>query len=336
MSLRFKLCLGVWITVVAGTMLNQQANGEESGLVPMPIPVATRTSLPADETDLPVNETKTIEPQPAAADAATEPAAEAATKPAAEATTRPVSDPPADQSATAIPEDALPQYTGPDYSNPDSVRAQSAPNQPVPTSPTPAQPMQVLPMQSFPPAMTVPVPQYGTPNYGMQQFGVPQYNTPQFGIPQPPTADEGWHIDIRPSAKVVIERHYPDPVNPGYDADPNVVEPCEGCGRVQADPQRYMKIYSTIPFNRSEYDVNPSYRHDATMEILTGNARHQTIVRHTSASSQPVTTRPVMPYSPVYNPALYGYLRPGLRLNYYRYFPSLNPYVNIWNYSGAF
>lgn len=47
----------------------------------------------------------------------------------------------------------------------------------------------------------------------------------------------------------------------------------------------YRRIYESIPFNRAEYNVNPSYRHDSTMELLTGNARHQTIVRHDRSTS---------------------------------------------------
>lgn len=36
---------------------------------------------------------------------------------------------------------------------------------------------------------------------------------------------------------------------------------------------RYKQIYAAIPFNRAEYVANPSYRHDATMELLTGNVQ---------------------------------------------------------------
>jgi hypothetical protein len=39
----------------------------------------------------------------------------------------------------------------------------------------------------------------------------------------------------------------------------------------------YQQIYRSIPFNRALYNVNPTYRHDATMELLTGSARTQTI-----------------------------------------------------------
>lgn len=89
-----------------------------------------------------------------------------------------------------------------------------------------------------------------------------------------------------------------------------------------ADPEIYARIYRTIPFNRAEYNVNPSYRHDATMEILTGNARHQTIVKHTTERPRPIvqTAPPVLPWR--YNDAVRG-------LNYYFYFP-------YWNFRGYY
>lgn len=141
-------------------------------------------------------------------------------------------------------------------------------------------------------------------------------------VPAAPTEEQGtlvheiqpipqWTITIVPAAKA----------NPAA----NMAAPTASA--------EYTRIYNSIPFNRAEYNVNPSYRHDSAMEILTGNARHKTIVRHNSTPT--VVTRPA-PTATVGNPYQYGYLRPALRLNYYRHFPSLNPYVNIWNYSGAF
>lgn len=54
----------------------------------------------------------------------------------------------------------------------------------------------------------------------------------------------------------------------------------------------YRRVYDSIPFSRSEYRVNPNYRHDSTMEILTGNSRHQTIVQHNHEHRQPVQRIP--------------------------------------------
>lgn len=78
------------------------------------------------------------------------------------------------------------------------------------------------------------------------------------------------------------------------------------------DPAAYSRIYKSIPFNRTEYDANPNYRHDSTMEILTGNARHQTIVQHNFEHKQPVKripapTQPSRILTPFATPSfLYG------------------------------
>lgn len=148
---------------------------------------------------------------------------------------------------------------------------------------------------------------------------------PPPAYPTAPISDENWQMQIRPALRVQM-------VAPATVVHPNSNTNCEGCGSVSAGD--YARVYASIPFNRAEYDANPNYRHDSAMEILTGNARHQTIVRHSTTR----TLRPTAARVPaqIGNPYQYGYLRPALRLNYYRHFPSLNPYVNMWNLSGAF
>jgi len=113
---------------------------------------------------------------------------------------------------------------------------------------------------------------------------------------------------------------------------------CDGCGTLRVNSADYVRIYKSIPFNRAEYNANPTYRHDSTMEILTGNARHQTIVRHGTPKQ---TQRPATSYAGSGWPGMPGYLpgvfvRPGARLNYYRHFPSLNPYWSVWNPNGVY
>ena len=44
----------------------------------------------------------------------------------------------------------------------------------------------------------------------------------------------------------------------------------------------YEEVYNSIPYRQAEYYANPSYRHDATMEILFGQLRPTTIVRNQS------------------------------------------------------
>ena len=43
----------------------------------------------------------------------------------------------------------------------------------------------------------------------------------------------------------------------------------------------YAEIYNSIPFSRAEYDANPSYRHDATLELMFGKMR-PTIIQRSS------------------------------------------------------
>ena len=42
----------------------------------------------------------------------------------------------------------------------------------------------------------------------------------------------------------------------------------------------YEQAYNAIPFNRAEYDANPSYRHDSAMELLFDQMRPTTIIRN--------------------------------------------------------
>lgn len=49
----------------------------------------------------------------------------------------------------------------------------------------------------------------------------------------------------------------------------------------------YGQIYESIPFQRSPHEVNPAYRHDATMEILFGELRPTVIHRHAPPNYDP-------------------------------------------------
>ena len=122
-----------------------------------------------------------------------------------------------------------------------------------------------------------------------------------------PIADADWTIEIVPRAK----------------------RPVEVSANAEAEKARlYKEIYASIPFNRAEYNTNPSYRHDATMEILTGNARHKTLLIHNKAAGT------VAPAAAPQTVIPYGFVRPAVRLNYYRHFPSLNPYTNMFWHLG--
>ena len=101
--------------------------------------------------------------------------------------------------------------------------------------------------------------------------------------PAPQPAEEDWTMEIQPAVKLLSTASIP------VEARPAVA--CE-TGAIAIDPSAYSRIYNSIPFNRTEYNANPNYRHDSTMEILTGNARHQTIVQHNFEHKQPVQRIP--------------------------------------------
>ena len=150
--------------------------------------------------------------------------------------------------------------------------------------------------------------------------------------PVPMQAEEGWVIQITPALKLKSATAVSDvPVGEQKFDVPREEEPKPSMSAEQF-ALAYQEIYDLIPFDRAQYNRNPTYRHDSAMEILTGNARHQTII-----TNQPrQASRPVLQSRRTLNPAQFGYLRPALRLNYYRYFPSLNPFLNANNLSGAF
>lgn len=62
------------------------------------------------------------------------------------------------------------------------------------------------------------------------------------------------------------------------------------------DPDAYFDVYRSIPFVRSEYEANPSYRHEATMEILFGQMRPSVTHRTTVAREPRLAAVGVPPY----------------------------------------
>lgn len=54
--------------------------------------------------------------------------------------------------------------------------------------------------------------------------------------------------------------------------------------------RNYWTVYRSIPFSRAEYDANPSYRHQATMELLLGELRPVIAAPSTASSSRRQST----------------------------------------------
>lgn len=114
--------------------------------------------------------------------------------------------------------------------------------------------------------------------------------------PQPPQAQQP-----RPAQIPETEVAEPAP------ADPNLPV-------IVPQPVRtpsYMDVYQSIPFLRAEYEANPSYRHEATMELLFGQLRPMTIYKY-----QPMMPLRAFPYV---TPYWYGY--DGYRVNYNFFYP---------------
>lgn len=68
---------------------------------------------------------------------------------------------------------------------------------------------------------------------------------------------------------------------------------------------QYQEIYLSIPFSRVEYNANPSYRHDATMEILFGQMRPTVVYRTPAPVYNYYDSGSFFPQQPYY-PYSYG------------------------------
>ena len=61
--------------------------------------------------------------------------------------------------------------------------------------------------------------------------------------------------------------------------------------KTDVNPKNYQQIYNSIPYRRSEYLANPSYRHDTTVEILFGQMR-PTVVHRQDQPQRVINPRP--------------------------------------------
>jgi hypothetical protein len=144
-------------------------------------------------------------------------------------------------------------------------------------------------------------------------------------------AGEAWVVSIKPTAKVAKaaprSMRVPGPVDASLllaqDQQPAAAAPelppapaieNRDAGVRQAfgvtvapDPRsdiellgrRYAEAYRAIPFNRAEYDANPSYRHEAAMELVFGQMRPTTVVKQMGPPKEDQPTfNPYQPYLP--------------------------------------
>ena len=86
-----------------------------------------------------------------------------------------------------------------------------------------------------------------------------------------------------------VEGVVPEPLEPAVpadEADDDGSKPVIAPGP-SVDPAGYWKVYRTIPFIRTEYQANPSYRHEATMEFMFGQLRPTVIHKHLGKQAAP-------------------------------------------------
>lgn len=161
--------------------------------------------------------------------------------------------------------------------------------------------------------------------------------SPFTSLPPAPVAvisDEQWRIQITPALKLKSPAVAPEvqPLDSPQENEAQVVP--QSAMSPEEFASEYQRVYDSIPFNRVEFNRNPTYRHDSAMEILTGNARHQTIVNHQPQQ----VVRQAVP-SPRLNPFRFGSSRFGsfrpARPSFFRYFPIQNPFLNGLNEFGG-
>lgn len=127
--------------------------------------------------------------------------------------------------------------------------------------------------------------------------------------PAPHPADESL-LPAAPVDAVLI-----NPEAAALPETPPATLPCpttstDGISRAEA----YRAIYDSIPFSRAEYEANPSYRHDAAMELLFGQMRPTVI--HRQQRTRVDINMPAQPFSGA-----------GLQFNRYGIYNRWSPYM---------
>lgn len=98
----------------------------------------------------------------------------------------------------------------------------------------------------------------------------------------------------------------PPRINPGGRLDnERSTHPTASVSPVGFTKEEYQRVFRGIPFSRIQYRINPGYRHDSTMEILTGNPRTQTIVQPRPPVTSARTPQPARPARQL-PPPIYG------------------------------
>ncbi|MCA9076119.1 MAG: hypothetical protein KDA93_13910 [Planctomycetaceae bacterium] len=89
-------------------------------------------------------------------------------------------------------------------------------------------------------------------------------------LPMPP-APVPQSVPVPESTPATIQPQYSETDDMGIAIVPNYRQPTRA--------SEYRHLYDSIPFSRAEYLANPSYRHDSTMELMTGVPRQSALSR---------------------------------------------------------
>lgn len=129
--------------------------------------------------------------------------------------------------------------------------------------------------------------------------------------PAPPVKNVSSGAKTTGPVQLVSLRHEPEaatkPADPTPDVDQDdspMIIPASPIAPPVTDARpsvlSYRSVYNSIPFSRAEYDANPSYRHDSTMEFLFGQLRPTVIHRGTTEVNHYYPNGYVHPITPVY------------------------------------
>lgn len=88
-------------------------------------------------------------------------------------------------------------------------------------------------------------------------------------------------VPAQPQAEIVVAE--PAGEDHGIAIVPN--------GKLRMNGLSYRQVYDSIPYSRTEYLANPAYRHEATMELLTGVPRQKVV----HSNYEPKLNTPIEP-----------------------------------------
>ncbi|MCG6156718.1 hypothetical protein [Rubinisphaera margarita] len=129
-------------------------------------------------------------------------------------------------------------------------------------------------------------------------------------------------FDLDRESKAMVGGPHVQPL--GHDEAMAEIEKSESDSKRSISPAQYQAVYDSIPFSRAEYLANPSYRHEATMEMLFGELRPTVI--HKQDKPQRVYNQPRITEPPIRHPIPFDWYTPAYGYGPASYFGWRYPY----------